>query len=100
MFSCPDTCSCTTREFRKLKEIVDSGELGEVLYVYGNRQNLGKIRTSRGRTPESLGVHDLSVILLPARRGAVRGVGEGANRSSRRASRMWSSATCASPPGR
>src|ERR687896_662000 len=26
---------------RKLKEIVDSGDLGDVLYVYGNRQNLG-----------------------------------------------------------
>ena len=29
----------------KLKELVDSGELGDVLCVYGNRQNLGTIRT-------------------------------------------------------
>ena len=48
---------------RKLKEIVDSGELGDVLYVYGNRQNLGKIRPEENALG-SLGVHDLSVILL------------------------------------
>jgi predicted dehydrogenase len=47
---------------RKLKELVDSGELGEVLYVYGNRQNLGQIRTDESAL-WSLGVHDLSVIL-------------------------------------
>ena len=29
---------------RKMKELVDAGELGEVLCVYGNRQNLGIIR--------------------------------------------------------
>ena len=28
-----------------LKRLVDTGELGEVLYLYSNRQNLGKIRT-------------------------------------------------------
>ena len=47
---------------RKLKELVDSGELGEVLCVYGNRQNLGTIRTNENAL-WSLGVHDLSVIL-------------------------------------
>jgi predicted dehydrogenase len=47
---------------RKLKEIVDSGALGEVLYLYGNRQNLGQIRTDENAL-WSLGVHDLSVIL-------------------------------------
>ena len=47
---------------QKLKELVDSGELGEVLVVYGNRQNLGKIRTDENAL-WSLGVHDLSVIL-------------------------------------
>ena len=46
---------------QKLKEIVDSGELGEVLVVYGNRQNLGKIRKDENAL-WSLGVHDLSVI--------------------------------------
>ena len=47
---------------RKLKQLVDDGELGEVLCVYGNRQNLGKIRKDENAL-WSLGVHDLSVIL-------------------------------------
>jgi predicted dehydrogenase len=47
---------------QKLKELVDSGELGDVLVVYGNRQNLGKIRKDENAL-WSLGVHDLSVIL-------------------------------------
>jgi predicted dehydrogenase len=47
---------------RKLKEIVGSGELGDVLYVYGNRQNLGTFRTNENAL-WSLGVHDLSVLL-------------------------------------
>jgi len=46
----------------KLKELVDSGELGEVLCVYGNRQNLGIVREEENAL-WSLGVHDLSVIL-------------------------------------
>jgi predicted dehydrogenase len=48
---------------QKLKEIVDSGELGDVLYVYGNRQNLGTFRTNENAL-WSLGVHDLSVLLF------------------------------------
>jgi predicted dehydrogenase len=47
---------------RKLKELVDSGELGEVLCIYGNRQNLGIVRTNENAL-WSLGVHDLSVLL-------------------------------------
>jgi predicted dehydrogenase len=47
---------------QKLKELVDDGELGDVLVVYGNRQNLGKIRKDENAL-WSLGVHDLSVIL-------------------------------------
>jgi predicted dehydrogenase len=47
---------------RHLKEIVDAGELGQVLYLYGNRQNLGQIRKDENAL-WSLGVHDLSVIL-------------------------------------
>jgi predicted dehydrogenase len=46
----------------KLKEIVDSGELGEVMYAYSNRQNLGVVRTAENALL-SLGVHDLSVLL-------------------------------------
>jgi predicted dehydrogenase len=47
---------------QKLKQLVDAGQLGEVLVVYGNRQNLGKIRKDENAL-WSLGVHDLSVIL-------------------------------------
>jgi predicted dehydrogenase len=46
----------------KLKELIDSGALGEVLCLYGNRQNLGVIRKDENAL-WSLGVHDLSVIL-------------------------------------
>jgi predicted dehydrogenase len=46
----------------RLKELISSGELGDVLYVYGNRQNLGQIRKDENAL-WSLGVHDLSVIL-------------------------------------
>jgi predicted dehydrogenase len=48
---------------RTLKGIVDSGELGDVLCIYGNRQNLGTIRTHENAL-WSLGVHDLSVLLF------------------------------------
>jgi len=47
---------------QKLKELVDTGELGDVLCIYGNRQNLGIVRTNENAL-WSLGVHDLSVIL-------------------------------------
>jgi predicted dehydrogenase len=47
---------------RKVKELIDSGELGDILCVYGNRQNLGIVRTNENAL-WSLGVHDLSVIL-------------------------------------
>jgi predicted dehydrogenase len=46
----------------KLKGLVESGELGRLLYVYGNRQNLGQIRRDENAL-WSLGAHDLSVIL-------------------------------------
>jgi predicted dehydrogenase len=46
----------------KLKEIVDSGELGDVHYVYSNRLNLGVIREAENAL-WSLGAHDVSVLL-------------------------------------
>ncbi|HEV2713422.1 MAG TPA: Gfo/Idh/MocA family oxidoreductase [Gaiellaceae bacterium] len=46
----------------KLRELIASGELGDMLYIYGNRQNLGQIRKDENAL-WSLGVHDLSVIL-------------------------------------
>jgi predicted dehydrogenase len=47
---------------RKLKELVDSGELGEIHYIYGNRLNLGKARADENAL-WSLGAHDISVLL-------------------------------------
>jgi predicted dehydrogenase len=46
----------------KLKQLIDTGELGEVVCIYGNRQNLGIVRENENAL-WSLGVHDLSVIL-------------------------------------
>ena len=46
----------------KVKELIDQGELGDVLCVYGNRVNLGIVRSNENAL-WSLGVHDLSVIL-------------------------------------
>jgi predicted dehydrogenase len=46
----------------KLKEIADSGELGDLRYIYGNRLNLGKLRADENAL-WSLGAHDVSVVL-------------------------------------
>jgi predicted dehydrogenase len=46
----------------KVKQLIGAGELGDVLCIYSNRQNLGKIRRDENAR-WSLGVHDLSVIL-------------------------------------
>jgi predicted dehydrogenase len=46
----------------KMKDLVEAGELGDIRYLYGNRQNLGQIRKDENAL-WSLGVHDLSVIL-------------------------------------
>jgi predicted dehydrogenase len=61
---------------QKLKELVDTGELGDVLVVYGNRQNLGKIRKDENAL-WSLGVHDLSVILYLMREEIVEAAAHG-----------------------
>jgi UDP-2-acetamido-3-amino-2,3-dideoxy-glucuronate N-acetyltransferase len=46
----------------KLKEIIDSGELGNIKYVYSRRLNIGKIRTEESIL-WSFAPHDISVIL-------------------------------------
>jgi predicted dehydrogenase len=48
-----------------LKEVVDSGELGELRYIYGNRLNLGQLRADENAL-WSLGAHDVSVVLALA----------------------------------
>jgi predicted dehydrogenase len=60
----------------KLKELVASGELGDVLCVYGNRQNLGRIRPYENAL-WSLGVHDLSVILYLLEEDPVEATAQG-----------------------
>ena len=46
----------------KLKELVESGELGKIKYVYSSRLNLGKFRTEENIL-WSFAPHDISVIL-------------------------------------
>jgi predicted dehydrogenase len=46
----------------RLKEIADSGELGDIRYLYSNRLNLGKLRPDENAL-WSLGAHDVSVVL-------------------------------------
>jgi predicted dehydrogenase len=50
---------------RKLKEVSDSGDLGSIRYIYGNRLNLGKLRPDENAL-WSLGAHDVSVLLYLA----------------------------------
>src|SRR3989338_6271785 len=47
----------------KLKELIDSGELGKISYIYSNRLNLGKIRREENIL-WSFAPHDISVMLL------------------------------------
>jgi predicted dehydrogenase len=46
----------------KLRELVESGELGDILYIYSNRLNFGKIRTEENAL-WSFAPHDIAVIL-------------------------------------
>lgn len=46
----------------KLKELIDSGEIGKVYYIYSQRVNLGEIRRYENAL-WSFGPHDVSVIL-------------------------------------
>jgi len=47
----------------KLKQLVDSGELGKLNYIYSSRLNLGKFRTEENIL-WSFAPHDISIILL------------------------------------
>jgi predicted dehydrogenase len=62
----------------RLKELVASGELGDIRYIYGNRLNLGKLRADESAL-WSLGAHDVSVVLSLAGEDPYecRAVGEG-----------------------
>ncbi len=47
---------------RKLKQLADDGELGQIHYIYSNRLNLGQLRADENAL-WSLGAHDVSVLL-------------------------------------
>jgi UDP-2-acetamido-3-amino-2,3-dideoxy-glucuronate N-acetyltransferase len=47
----------------KLKELINTGELGKINYIYSSRLNLGKFRTEENIL-WSFAPHDISVILL------------------------------------
>lgn len=47
----------------KLKDLIDSGELGRINYIYSNRLNLGKVRTEENIL-WSFAPHDISVLLM------------------------------------
>jgi predicted dehydrogenase len=61
-----------------VKEMVESGRLGRVFYLYGNRQNLGIVRPDENAL-WSLGPHDISVMLhlVGERPSEVSASGEG-----------------------
>jgi predicted dehydrogenase len=50
----------------RLAQLVESGELGQIRYIYSNRLNLGQLRRDENAL-WSLGAHDVSVILRLAR---------------------------------
>jgi UDP-2-acetamido-3-amino-2,3-dideoxy-glucuronate N-acetyltransferase len=47
----------------KLKELISSGQLGKIQYIYSNRLNIGKLRTEENIL-WSFAPHDISVILM------------------------------------
>lgn len=61
---------------RKVKEIIDSGELGEIYYVYSRRLNLGIIRKDVN-VWWNLAPHDVSIILYWLNKKAVSLSGSG-----------------------
>ncbi len=48
---------------RKLKELIDNGQLGKIQYLYSNRLNIGKIRAEENIL-WSFAPHDISIILM------------------------------------
>ncbi|EKF86371.1 Gfo/Idh/MocA family oxidoreductase [Methanobacterium formicicum] len=48
---------------KKLKQMINHGELGQIQYIYSNRLNLGKFRTEENIL-WSFAPHDISIILM------------------------------------
>ena len=47
----------------KLKELISTGQLGKIQYIYSNRLNIGKLRTEENIL-WSFAPHDISIILM------------------------------------
>ncbi len=62
----------------KLKEIIDSGHLGKINYIYSNRLNLGKIR-SEENILWSFAPHDISAMLYLLDEAPDRVMAQGGN---------------------
>jgi len=60
----------------ELEKLSQSGELGRIFYIYGNRLNLGKLRADENAL-WSLGAHDVSVVLRLAGEEPVEAVAHG-----------------------
>ena len=63
---------------RKIKEIIDSGELGNLYYLYSNRLNLGTVRTEEN-VFWSFAPHDISVLYYFVGHPAEKIVSKGSN---------------------
>jgi predicted dehydrogenase len=70
-------CCAFTRPSRRLKELIDTGELGDVRYIHSHRLGLGKFHTENDALWD-LAPHDLSMILAITGTAAVEIRGEGA----------------------
>lgn len=62
--------------FEKVKAMIDTGELGEVYYIYTSRVNLGVIRQTENSL-WSFAPHDISIILMYMKQAPVRVVSTG-----------------------
>ena len=80
-----------------MHELIDSGELGEIYYLYGNRVNLGQVRADENAL-WSLGAHDVAVLLDLVGERPDRGAGARRVLRAARTSRTSSSATSSSRP--
>ncbi len=62
----------------KLKELISSGELGKIQYIYSNRLNIGKLRTEENIL-WSFAPHDISAILMLLEEEPVKVTASGGN---------------------
>ena len=49
--------------FLKIKELIEDNKIGNIVYIYSNRLNFGKVRSHENAT-WSLAPHDISLLLL------------------------------------